>query len=455
VKKLVLSALLVIVMLFCACSDESYIKNKIDIHLLPYEMPKGQPEWVTLYYPAEDNSKVLAFSQRLSSEGSLYTSIMNALLFGTEEGYISPFPKGVSLRSIMLVQDILYIDLSWQFNKMNVDNFFACVSVLVSTFTSLNEVSFVNITVEGAQLTSPGLPEHPIMLLSKYTGTISQLIQEYNSIINGTLLQKTFYGTVYVADSTNTYILPETVSINLNDKNYASALLSVLITKSPAIFPDGFMVATLPKVNKGVLSLDLTCPNNWVYNKDWLGVDAIVCTLNSLYSNLKNIHLSINDPQGNKITQIDQPCTTSYNKIRSKVNVITPSSNETGLVNASMLVSNMPSLSSMADFLNEYILNITPELRDFNKIANNVVVSNDTAIIDLSQAYFNYFQTKNLSQQKEYAIVYSLIATACAFSGTTKALILQDGQRRTTLCGHIKLDQPLLTLPADFIESLV
>ena len=122
---------------------------------------------------------------------------------------------------------------------------------------------------------------------------------------------------------------------------------------------------------------------------------------------------------------------------------------------APMLVSNMPSSNGINDFLNEYILSITPEFKGQANILNNVVVSNDTVIIDLSQTYFKYFQEKALSQQNEYAIIYSLITTACTFTATTKALILQDSQKRTTFCRHIKLDEPLLTLPSDFLKSLV
>ncbi len=453
-KKLLTLLLVVAIMLLSACSSQEYIKNKIDLVLMPYDMPEAEAQWVTLYYPSEDNSKVLTFSQKLSGSGSLYTSIMNALLSGTEEGYISPFPKGVSLRSIMLVQDILYIDLSWQFNKMDTDQFFACVSVLASTFTALNEVSFINITVEGAQLTAPKLPEHPIMLLSKYTGSISQLIQEYNALLNDTSLQKTFYGTVYVADSTNNYILPEAVSITARETKYASALISALITKSPAIFPDGFIVSKAPTYSKNTLFVELTCPAGWSYSENWLGKDAIVCTLNSLYPELKNISLTVLDQQGKSVLSIKEDCTDCYNSIRSTVNVVTPKSNGTGLMYTPLLVANMPSSDGVKDFLNEYILSITPEFRGKESILNNVIVSHDTVIIDLTETYFLHFSEKGLAQQNEYAILYSLITTACTFTGTTKALILQDSQRRSTFCGHIKLDEPLLTLPSDFLSSL-
>ena len=450
-KKIIATCCLILVLLFTACSEEPYIKSKIAITLSPYEMPQAQPQWVTLYYPSDDNLKLLAFSQALSSTGSFYDSIMNALLSGTEEGYVSPFPKGVSLRSTMLREDVLYIDLSWQFSKVSHEKFFACISVLANTFCALNEVSFINVTVEGAQLTAPNNPEQPIMLLSKHTGSINQLTQDYGSVSTP---PTSFYGTVYVNDVTNQFLLPQVVSINLKDSNYPLALLSSLITKSPNIFPDGFLVKSAPKYTKGTLSIELICPNSWEYKENWLGKNAIVCTLNTLYPDLKNIQLTIKDSQDNTKALIKEPCVDAYNSIRSTAQVITPKSNGTGLTHTEMLVSNMPTKSNIAEFLNEYIFNVTPEFRSDAKIINNVTVFNDTVIIDLRASYFDYFFKKNLTQEQEYTIIYSLITTACTFTGAKKAQILQDSQKRSTLCGHIKIDNPLLTLSSDFLETI-
>lgn len=450
-KKIVACIILISVLFLCACGKEPYIKSKIDVTLFPYEMPASEPQWVTLYYPNDDNTKLLAFSVALSQTGSFYDSIMNALLLGTEEGYVSPFPKGVSLRSTMLKNDVLYIDLSWQFQKASKEKFFACVAVLANTFCALNEVSFINVTVEGAQLTAPNNPDKPIMLLSKHTGSISHLMQNYGE---SSSVLSSFYGTVYLNDTTNKFLLPKTVSVSLKNENYALALLSSLIKESPAIFPDGFLVNSAPKFSKNTLFVELTCAEKWEYNDSWLGKNAIVCTLNTLYPDLKNIQLNINDNQGNNKATIKEPCIDAYNSIRNASNVITPKSNGTGLMHTRMLVSNMPSKSNIEDFLNEYILNVTPEFKSDAKIVNSVNVFNDTVIIDLRASYFDYFFKKNLTQEEEYAIIYSLITTACTFTGAKKVQILQDSQKRSTLCGHIKIDNPLLTLSLDYLETI-
>ena len=450
-KKIIACCCLILVLLLCSCGEEPYIKSKIDVTLSPYEMPAIQPQWVTLYYPNEDNTKLLAFSQTLTQTGSFYDSIMNALLSGTEEGYVSPFPNGVSLRSTMLREDVLYIDLSWQFKNVNSEKLFACISTLANTFCSLNEISFINVTVEGAQLTSPSNPNLPIMLLSKYNGSINQLIQDYGTNAS---VPSSFYGTVYVNDTANQYLIPQTLSINLKDKNYSLALLSSLLTKNTSVFPDGFLVKEAPRFNKDTLIVELICPSSWEYNENWLGKNAIVCTLNTLYPNLKNIQLTVKDSQNNTKALIKEPCIDSYNSIRCTAEVITPKSNGTGLMHTQMLVSNMPSKSNIEEFLNEFLLNVTPEFRSETTIINSVTVLNDTVIIDLKSSYFNYFEQKNLMQEQEYAIIYSLITTACTFTGAKKAQILQDSQRRSTLCGHIRIDNPLLTLSTEFLETI-
>ncbi len=450
-KKIVALLCLILVLFLCACGEEPYIKSKISLTHSDYVMPQSEPQWVTLYYPNEDNTKLFAFSQKLTYKGSFYDAIMNALLSGTEEGYVSPFPSGVSVRSTMLRTDILYIDLSWQFNKMKSEQFFACVSVLVNTFCSLNEVSFVNITVEGAQLTAPGNPDLPIMLITKHTGSINQLTQNYGSNAS---TQTSFYGVVFDQDTTNTYLLPKTVTVNVLDDNYALALISSLITKSVGIFPEGFLVKTAPKFNKNTLFVELICPNDWEFSESWLGTKAIVCTLNTLYPDLKNINLTVKDAQNSVVASVDTPCTDAYNSIRCSVFVFSPKSDQSGLTNSEMLVLNMPSKSNVTDFLNEYVLNITPEFRSDVNIVNNVSISDDTVIIDLSASYFDYFYNKNLTQQQEYAIIYSLITTACTFTGTSKAQILEDSKLRSTFCGHIKTDCPLLTLSSNFLSTL-
>ncbi len=456
-KKIFLAVLLITAILLSACGQETeYFKEKMSVVLTPYDMPKVQPKWVTLYYPNQDNMNLLAFSQQITVDGSIYEDIMKALLLGTEEGYISPFPQGVSCRSIMLIQNILYIDMSWQFNEMPVEQFFACISVLASTFTGLNEVSFINVTVEGQQLTLPEMKDHPIMLLSSYTGTVSALTANYNRFKDKGTVIENFYGAIYVQDETGSFILPKALSMTVKEEGYASTLVSALLAESTAIFPAGFMLTGEPAydASTGQIRVDLTCPQEWNYNEGWLGPHAIVSTLNSMYSLVKSISLKITDPQGNERALIEENTTEYFSKIKSVVRVLTPNATGTGLMHTNMLVSNMPGSGDVKSFINEYICALNPDFRSAESIVNGVVIDNDTVILDLDSKYFEHYYTVSATQESEYAIIYSLIYTACTYTGTSRALILQDSQLRSTLAGYIKIDQELLSLPSEYVGSI-
>ena len=456
-KKALLSSLIIFAILLSACGQKTeYHKEKIDVVLTPYDMPRVQPKWVTLYYPDKDNTTLLAFSQQITVRDSIYEDIMSALLSGTEEGYISPFPQGVTNRSIMLIQNILYIDMSWQFNQIPVDTFFACISVLASTFTGLDEVSFINVTVEGQQLTLPKMKDHPIMLLSSYTGTVSALMAHYNRYPDKGAVFENFYGAIYVADETGRFILPKAQSMTVGEKGYASTLISALLAESTYIFPSGFMLTGEPEYDSknGKISISLTCPQDWNYTDGWLGPHAVVCTLNSMYPLVKSISLRVTDPHDNEKVLIEEETAEYFGKIKGVAEVLTPNTMGTGLVRTNMLVSNMPGSGDIKGFINEYICTLNPDFRSIESIVNGVVIDDDTVILDLSGEYFAYYGNTVTAKEQEYAIIYSLIYTACTYTGTSKALVLQDSQLRSTLAGYIKTDQALLNLPKEYVSSL-
>lgn len=455
--KKVIIFLLACALLFVGCGENEYSKEKIKVELFPYEMPQTQTKMVTLYYPNDDLTDILAFSQPITATDALYEEIMRALLSGTAEGYVSPFSQGVTCRNIMLLQDILYIDMSWQFNEMPKENFFACISVLVATYTGFSEVSFVNLTVEGKQITLPENPEHPIMLLSRYTGTIQSLNNHYSRHAETEFSGiETFYGAVYVADETNKCILPQVSGITVREKGYATALVSHLLAESTAIFPAGFMLSGEPKYDgkKETLIIDLICPDQWNYSEGWLGASAIVSTLDSLYSEIDTLKLTVKTSDGTEKITLEESVAEYFSKIKSVVQVFTPDIEGTGIIKTNLLVSSMPGSGGLKNFLKEYLAAINPEFAKIENVIKNVAIKDSTVIIDLSTDYFEYYRNTISSSKEEYAVVYSLISVACSYTGTSKALLLQDGQRRTTIAGYIKTDGQLLKLPVEYINSI-
>lgn len=455
-KKYVITLILIISILFSGCADEPQnIKEKIEIKLTPYDMPKEQTKWVTLYYPNAELNEILAFSQPVTATENIYDEIMKALLSGTSEGYVSPFPEGISCRNIMLLNNILYIDMSWQFNEMSAERFLACVSVLTTTYTGLSEISFVNITVEGKQINLPEKPEHPIMLLSQYTGTL-QALQNHYLRHNEVLSIETFYGAIYVGDETGKYIVPQVKNITVREGKYASALVSQLLAESTAIFPSGFMLSGEPSYDgkNGTVYIELICPQQWNYDVEWLGPYALVSTLDTLYPEVNNLILTVKDAQGIEKAKIDGTVTDYFSKIRSVVEVFAPDMEGTNIVRTNMLVSSVPGSGDLKAFIKEYLVMINSEFRTSENLVRGVAIKDNTVIINLSADFFNYYSDIIDSREKEYALIYSLISIACTYTGTAKALLLEDSKTRTTVAGFIKTDKPLLKLPMEYTNTI-
>ena len=166
----------------------------------------------------------------------------------------------------------------------------------------------------------------------------------------------------------------------------------------------------------------------------------------------KRIELNVSDQQGNRVLSLSEDTTGSYNYIRSGVEVFIPDSSKKSLAKASMLVTNMPGSGDLTGFMNDYVYFVSPALKEKGTMVLDVNIYNDTVIIDLSEKYFDFHSPLDASE--EYALVYSFISTACAFSGTNKAILLQDKQTRSTFGGSIMLSEALTTLPEEFLASI-
>ena len=445
-------ALLLVCLCTAACAPaQNTARTPIPLTRAPYEMPERQPVWATLYYPSEDASRVLAFSQPPTQNDSFYDNLMDALLSGTPEGYESCFPAGITCRAIQLTQNVLNIDLSWQFQHLKAEPFYACLSVLISTFTALPEVDFINLTVEGEQLRAPAT-EEPILLLSSYSGTIGELLTRHNDILrNGIPRLSVQYAVLYGADDSGQFLLPAASGIPVYNGDIASALLRSLLASGNALFSDGFSLAGEPVMQDGELSVSLRCPRAWSVPDGWLGPAALLCTLSCLYASVSRLRLTVTDADENTVFTGEENAADAYARIRSRIDIITPGASGTQLAHTVMLVARMPGKSDLKRFTEEYLSTLSPQLRETDSVVNDVVQMGDTVWIDLKSEYFERFAI-DLSPEAEYAVVYSLIASVCSYCGASRAMLLEDHQARSTFAGSIALDQPLLTLPKAFLD---
>ncbi len=453
VGTLLLALLLALLLLFTACTSvQPSGASKIELKRDPYEMPEVKPEWVTLYYPSEDKH-LLAFSQEIGAEtDGIYETIMNALLLGTPEGYKSVFPRGIVCRSLLPIQNILYIDMSWQLAQLESEQFFQCVAVLAATFTALPGVDFINITVEGHQLVSPenGVP---IMLLSKHTGALSELWSYFGEAAKNNI--ETFYACVYSQDESGRWLLPHVTNVTARNGERAEAILSAMIAYPGGIFDENVSLDSLSYNNKtNTLSIKLVSASDWTAPQNWLAPQASVCALGCIYPECAEVKLSVTDASGDEKYSFCDETAGDYGLIRSCIDIITPDSTGKKLAHGTMLVSRMPGRGDLKSFVREYICTLDPTFRENDHIVNDAILNDDTVIIDLGSDYFDRYNEKKPDAQEEYAVVYSLVATVCAYSGAYRVMLLEDRQTRTTFAGSIALDRPLLGLPETYMESL-
>ncbi len=443
-RKLIACILLACTVFCCACEKQ---KQKEPISLSLFEMPKESPRTVLIYYPAEDNTSVLASPKQITRQSnvSFYYDVMNTLL---QETTPSAFNTDVQFRSIMLLQNILYIDLSWQFTKQSIQQQALCLCVLASTFTSFDEIDFVNVTCEGSQLM---LDSRPLPLLSSYTKT-ADILENKSTGGNESVFEiYTSYRVIYLPDESGTYIIPQVKSIT-SQKSYektAKAILNLLKENdsSNRLFPQNSSFVNDPEYDstKGILTVFLDCDST---DFDFsLGIKAIVASLDSIFPQIKKVQLKT------KSASLDFEGASSYfDYIRGSVEVYIPDASRKRITHTSMLVTSMPTSSDMQGFVLEYLGTVNPQLLQDDELINNVTLSGDTLIVDLSASYFESYSS--LLPIEEYAVVYSLITTFCRYCGASKVMLLQDGQMRSRFFSAISLESPLYTLPKEYTDSL-
>jgi len=427
-----------------------------------YTYPDVKDSVVTLYYPSPDKAKVVSCTQTIPrTSQSFYMDIMTALLSNSSTGLTTAFTSGVECRSVMLVQNILYIDLSWRFSQMKPADIFSAISMMVSTFTQYSEIDFINLTVEGVQLTLPDMPLRPYMLFSAYAGMPGDFMNAYQAKLK--LYQNDMpsmvdmcYVVIYSQDSSGSYLIPQATGVTVTGCDYASALLKALLagtdTGTP-IFTDGFTVQsnTAYIAEQKHLAVSLTCPAGWTAPKNWLAPQAIASTMASIYPDLESLTLSVYNGE-NRIYNATTDVSDVSTFIRSLINVYVPGATGTKLTKAKLLVSQMPNSMDLTDFTRDLLVASNNAFSAKDGLVNSVTIYGDMAVIDLGKTVYDTYQ--GISPEKEYAIVYSLVSSVCAYSEATCAMLLEDGQVRRYFTSTINVSSPLYSLPASYLSSL-
>ena len=221
------------------------------------------------------------------------------------------------------------------------------------------------------------------------------------------------------------------------------------LTLDQTLFESGFSVKNI-SFNGSNLSVELTAPSGWKTPSGWLASRAVAAALDCIYPNMQQITLTVFGASDELLYSLSHETGEVFNYIKSQVNVFVPS--EDGVAYTTMLVSKVPSRNDLTDFMALYVATLAPQLRDNDNVIRQIVFSDNMLVLDFDQAFYAHFASQ--SNKSEYATVYSIIATACAFSGANRVMFLQNGQVRSHFSSSISLKGALYNLPKDFLDSL-
>lgn len=175
--------LVVLVVLFLSRSGEERIKRAKEVS--PPELERapgeaGEAKTVVLFLPAEEDSFLHREEREIWSSPSVVEEakqVVEELLKGSKNGYLSPFPPETSLREIFLTQEgIAYVDFSREIQENHLHGSSAEMATIFSIVNSLTynfkPIKKVFILVEGGEketlgghisLAQPFLPKYDLV----------------------------------------------------------------------------------------------------------------------------------------------------------------------------------------------------------------------------------------------------------------------------------------------------
>lgn len=175
--------LVVLVVLFLSRSGEERIRKAPAVSLPELESKLGEEvktRTVVLFFPAEEDSLLHREEREIVSSPSVVEEakqVIEELLEGSHNGYLSPFPPETNLREIYLTKEgIAYVDLSREIQEKHLHGSSAEMATIFSIVNSLTynfkPIKKVFILVEGGEketlgghisLAQPFLPKYDLV----------------------------------------------------------------------------------------------------------------------------------------------------------------------------------------------------------------------------------------------------------------------------------------------------
>jgi|GEM_PF-2777586 len=480
--KRLLSAILIGIMIIAlvGCSDQQAVTPSASP--APYTEQRQGYYDVTLYYPNASSDSVLASSQKVkkTSDQSIYMDIMDALLDQDGENrsnFSYAFDSDVVCRSIVQQQNILYINFSWRLMEMTADQIFAAIVVLVNTYTQFNDIEFINISVEGKQLTMPDFPERPLWLFSRFNDDVVDLKEQAALLktqytTDKSAMEERKYAILYFNIPDTAYLIPEVRPVDVLGSDYAGKIIDELLsgprntTLAQASLPSGFQLYEEIAFDESTktLRLSFVADTTWeIPTGEWSALPSLVNSLTHAVPEMETLSVSIfqsNDTLLERVYTASVSVSDYGGSIRSRISMYVPDENVTYLEKSSAIVEYMPDEDSYPEIMAQLLKRLSAVLpftegdtteEEYAGMIHTVYTNSDTVIIDISDALYQQFS--KLNTKEEFLAVYSIVATMCEATQTNKAQILVDGKKRQHFVSSVAIFGTLLNVPTDQLNQ--
>jgi|GEM_PF-2608674 len=422
---------------------------------------------LNLYFYTNSTNNFTRESRIVKREGNepLAEIALNELFKGPNDGNGAvPLAKNISLKSLEITQDTVNVYL----NEGSFDGLDSLEQVkarfaIYYTLKDIEGIQYVNVYVGDSE---PGYKYKPFGTLKKYN------IDEYKSeFLNGiAATQQTVQKrnvTLYFADITGKYLLPEVRTITISDNSYVISIVNELIsgpidrTVAKGILTTDCGVTTanidttggirtlilrfknLPKlaVTSGLKSENLTYASI-VYSVTGflVDIDRVV-----IYSGNSIVYAQTTS--NTKTMYHTREMYSEY--LGSQIALYYPDSTKKQLYKVMRAVYNGNAqdpyflLTELFKGPNEDETNLAWPMLPQGITSSDILsvkIMGNTAYADFSENFYNVLEQ---NKGNEFTTAFSIVNTLCELPGVKKVQFLMNGQKRNVLADKIKILDPI------------
>ena len=457
---------------FAAPEHESALSNPPEEDLQRVNMQ--------LYFVSQDGARLVPETRsiELSPYESRAAAAVKQLLEGPQSGDLKRvFWPGTAIESLESARGVTTINLSETFEQMFASDRTLAKAALIQTLHSLDGTRYLNVLSGGRE---PGYDGKP-------TGVTEYFTEDYD-LYQSRLRQQmetrqtdaapgmsytiervnTYFATLYFADVSGRFLLPEVRNITVSDLGYSEAILEELqegpspLSGLRATFA-GLSLEAAPRTEilesgRYKLEIALTGP----IEGSALAIASAVCSLGSFIPTIDHIAITLN---GEAITSLTMPGAGTVefeggmltrDKFASLIGAEVP----LYFANASGSLTGVSRTLSQSEAMNpeyrlqellkgpqqgeeEGLIAVLPGA-DPNDVPH-VTISGDMAWVDCSKTFAE--AASALEADAGFLLMYSIINTVCEFPDVKRVQFLIEGVLAERLAGNVYIRTPLLKNP--------